>query len=413
MDTTTAPPEQTAVRAGREGATAPAAPDRRPLARDPAPARTSSGTYRHLGYAGLVPTMPAAAASVSDTDRSGPAATPMPILPGPTRLEVPRPMPAPSPETLDEPVVAPLHPNTGLPMFPTGAVTPTPTWKRRSRRTRASTRLMWVGVIVLMVAILWAATTMFSGPDGSSEATTTTTLVAGAATASGATTANRPEVATLLEELELDELGQPIPLTNENNYGFTLVDPFGFEISARVERATGDFVATTKQLSEIRGIDGRFYGRERDGAWIELTAEAGAAIPPALLAGPLELSDVLPPALADFVVDSRSDATGRRVYLIDDSRLAADAPATRMRWFARWGLVADGAVPDPIERVDDGVPVVAAPGDVLLAVQVDGDDFVSQVEIASPSIGGTASYRLLEPLAGGITIDRPDVVAGG
>ena len=91
--------------------------------------------------------------------------------------------------------------------------------------------------------------------------------------------AARPEVAALLDELAASAVSDPIPTTEVNSYWFTWVDPFGFAVTAGADSASGDFTATVTPSTEIIRVDDRNFARVEDGPWIELSDEAGAAIP--------------------------------------------------------------------------------------------------------------------------------------
>ena len=111
--------------------------------------------------------------------------------------------------------------------------------------------------------------------------------------------------------------------------------------------------------------------------------------------------------MSPFVVAEDELLYNQRALLIDDARLTADRPAARERWLSPWGLLADFEVPDPVVRADQGVPPIAAPGDVRIVVKVEPSGVVSALSLSSPAIGGSAAYVLLETSETELTIESP------
>lgn len=346
-----------------------------------------------------------------------------PSLPGAEPAITPPPPEAVPDDPASEPV--PINPKTGLPTEPTGDVTATPPWKRRHRsaarrRARIVVGLAAVGVLL---AAIWVGLSAYLPNDESPDAAPTPRVTAVDAASGEVTEATsvRPAVATLRNELEDGQRASRFTAGPVKSYSFTLVDPFGFVAAVRVDTDTGNMAATATPSTEIRRVDGRHFGRFANGPWIELSAEAASSIPPMLVAGPLVVEDVLPSALADFVVAERELAGGELEVVLDGERLAAGRSVEWERWLAQWGLPAASAAPaagaTPAASATPGDPApsdaaaveTAAASDVVIVVGAEPDRTVTVALISSPSIGGTLSYSLRETRGTPMRVDAPEL----
>ncbi len=308
----------------------------------------------------------------------------------------------------------------------------TPTWRprHRSRRRRFGTAAVGLAALGALGVAGWFGLQRLGGTDESTQGAGAEPIAENPATLFGETQQlvddinEDPGVAEAFEELGLDPTGGPLPSESGADpsaadpapsadiasYAFGWTDPFGLSVDVQVDRASGNFVATTNDGTEIRRIGERHFGRAAGASWVELSPDVVSGIPVLGIDGPLDES-VIPADLEPYVLGAATDPGWTRV-LIDDATLATTDPGLRQAWLGPWGLL------DPAAAVEStpfagAFPAEAGSGQIIVSIARSPDGLVSEVTVSSPAIGGTAAYRLASTGINPLPVEIPAELAGG